>query len=431
MNNAPETTAPEMPSVRTCPFDPPKEYKTIRSENPVAQFRTPRGDLAWLITRFDDIKKVLTDPRFSSDPTKPGFPSYLTGEIQPPPGYFLLMDSPNHHRLRSVIVQELKGPRLEELRPKMQAIVDEQLSRMLTLTPPVDLIQVFALPVASLIICDLLGVPHQDHAFVQDRTDTILDRSRTPKEQEAAAIEMMMYFDKIVTEKEQNPGDDLLGRLIQDPVRSSKIDHAELVGLAALILLSAYDTMVQVIGLGTLTLLNHPEQLEALMENPALADKLTDELARYLTVNHAGLPRVATEDVVVGGQTIRAGEGVVVMLNSGNRDEQAFDQPDQFDVHRSTRDHVGFGHGLHKCIGAHYARMELSIVFTQLFQQVPGLQVTVPTSELEFRDEMVLYGVKSLPVTWDLQAKPLVARAPQAVGTSTEGCPMHTGAKHV
>ncbi|GEM46878.1 cytochrome P450 [Deinococcus cellulosilyticus] len=423
---------PEMPSVRPCPFDPPAEYRNIRAEAPVAQFRTPRGNLAWLITRFDDIKQVLTDPRFSSDPTRPGFPSYLTGDILPPPGYFLLMDSPDHHRLRSVIVQELKGARLEELRPKMQAIVDAQVERMLQMTPPVDLIQVFALPVASLIICDLLGVPYQDHSFVQDRTDTILDRSRTPKEQEAAAIELMMYFDRIVTEKEQHPENDLIGRLIQDPARSSKINHAELVGLAALILLSAYDTMVQVIGLGTLTLLNHPEQVQDILSSPVLIDKLTDELVRYLTVNHAGLPRVATEDVVVGGQTIRAGEGVVVMLNSGNRDEEAFTLPDEFNVHRSTRDHVGFGHGLHKCIGAHYARMELGIVFSSLFRQVHGLQVTVPTHELEFRDEMVLYGVKQLPVSWDLRAKPVqIQENTEGAAPEAKGCPMHAGGQHV
>jgi cytochrome P450 len=391
---------PDLPTKRTCPFDPPPEFRQFRAESPVVRVRTPRGDSAWLVTRYDDIRAVLTDRRFSSDPQLPGFPTYLTGDIAPPPGFFLLMDAPDHHRLRSLIVDEFKGSKLDALRPLMQRVVDRNLDKLVALAPPVDLITSFALPVAAQIICEMLGVPYQDHGFVQSRTDTILDRSRSPAEQEQAVVELMGYFDRVVTAKEAAPEDDLIGRLICDPERYSQVSHEEVVGLAALLLLSAYDTMAQVIGLGTVVMLQHPDQLATFLGDSSLAENFVDEMVRYLSVNHAGLPRVATDEVMVGGQLIRRGEGVVVMVNSGNRDESVYHDADRFDIHRRAKDHVGFGHGLHKCIGAHFARAELVIVFRSLFQRLPTLALAAPVESLSFRHEMVLYGLKRLPVIW-------------------------------
>jgi cytochrome P450 len=395
-----DTTLPDLPTRRACPFDPPPEFQRFRTESPVVRVRTPRGDSAWLVTRREDIRAVLTDRRFSSDPQLPGFPTYLTGDVAPPPGFFMLMDSPDHPRLRSVVVDEFKGSKLDALRPLMQRVVDRNLDKLAAMTPPVDLIGAFALPVAAQIICEMLGVPYDDHGFVQSRTDTILDRSRAPAEQEQAVVELMAYFDRVVTAKEAQPEDDVMGRLILDPERFNQVSHAERVGLAALLLLSAYDTMAQVIGLGTVVLLQHPDQLATLIDNPSLDENFVDEMVRYLSVNHAGLPRVATDDVKVGDQVIRRGEGVVVMVNSGNRDEAAYENPDCFDIHRRAKDHVGFGHGLHKCIGAHFARAELAIVFRSLFKRLPRLSLAEAVDALPFRHDMVLYGLKRLPVTW-------------------------------
>jgi cytochrome P450 len=391
---------PPFPMTRTCPLDPPPEYKRLRVEQPISRVRTPRGDAAWLVTRLEDIRAVLTDKRFSSDPRQPGYPSYMSGDVPPPPGFFMQMDAPEHPRLRALVTREFMARHVEVLRPRMQRIVDERIDALLKRTPPVDLISELALPVASTVICELLGVPQKDHPFIQDRTDTVLDRSKPPKEAETAVVELMGYFDQVVTAKERTPADDLLGRLVSDPARQSQATHQELVGIAALLLLGGYDTLVQVIGLGTLTLLQHPDQLAEFKANPSLGDTLVDELVRYLTVNHAGLPRVALADVEVGGQLIRAGEGVLVMLNSGNRDETAFQKPDCFDIHRETKNHVGFGHGLHKCIGAAFARAELQIVFRTLFQRIPTLRLAVPLEELPFRHEMVLYGLRKLPASW-------------------------------
>jgi cytochrome P450 len=400
------TATPPLPTQRACPFDPPPQYKRLRVERPVSKVKTPRGDTAWLVTQHEDIRAVLADARFSSDPRQPGYPSYLAGDVDPPPGFFMQMDAPTHPHLRELVVGEFKNKHVETLRPRMQKIVDDAIADMLKLAPPVDFVKVLALPVAARIICELLGVAYGDHGFIQDRTDTVLDRSRPAAESEAAAAELIAYFDRVVTEKEHAPADDLLGRLVAGPGREGRISHNELVGVAALLLLGGYDTMAQVIGLGTLTLLRHPDQLAELVQDPSLAETLVDELVRYHTVNHAGLPRAALADVEVGGQLIRAGEGVIVMLNSGNRDETVFKDPDHFDIRRQTRNnHVGFGHGLHKCIGAAFARAELQIVFNTLFRALPTLRLAVPAEALSFRDEMVLYGLQGLPLAWDASGR--------------------------
>ncbi|MFC5475895.1 cytochrome P450 [Paraherbaspirillum soli] len=391
---------PDLPMTRTCPFDPPPEYKQLRLEQPISKVRTPRGDVAWLVTRHKDIRTILADRRFSSDPLAAGYPSYLSGDVAPPPGFFMQMDAPVHSRLRDLVINEFKGSHVDTLRPRMQSIVDKMIDDMLKLPPPVDFVSVMALPTASLIICELLGVPYEDSPFIQNRTDTVLDRSRSAEESQNAAIELMMYFDGVITAKEKNPGDDLLGRLVADPANRDLASHQELVGIAALLLLGGYDTMAQVMGLGTLTLLQHPDQLAQFMQDATLAETLVDELVRYLSVNHSGLPRAATADVEVGGQLIRAGEGVLLMLNSGNRDEAVYPNADAFDIHRQTPSHVGFGHGLHKCIGAAFARAELQIAFTTLFRRVPSLQLATTVDALPFRHEMVLYGLKKMPVTW-------------------------------
>ena len=394
-----ETIMP-LPTQRTCPFDPPPEFKVFRAERPICQVRTPRGDPAWLITRHQDIRAVLTDKRFSSSPLAKGYPSYLSGDVAPPPGFFMQMDAPEHNRLRDLVINEFKSKHVEALRPRMQAIVDKMIDRLLQLPKPVDFVKEMALPTASLVICELLGVQMQDSPFIQLKTDTVLDRSSLPEQSQMAAYELMMYFDRIITAKEQTPSDDLLGRLIADTAKTGAASHQELVGVAALLLLGGYDTMAQVMGLGTLALIKYPDQLAQLRANPVLAETLVDEMVRYHSVNHAGLPRAATADVEIGGQLIRAGEGVLVMLNSGNRDETAFPDADRFDICRRAAGHVGFGHGLHKCIGVAFAHAELEIAFTTLFRRIPGLRLACPEEELRFRDEMVLYGLKSLPVCW-------------------------------
>jgi cytochrome P450 len=393
------TAAPDFPMARSHPLDPPPQYRSLRRDQPVVKVRTPRGP-AWLVTRHDDCAAVLTEPSFSSDPRTPGFPSYMSGDVPPPPGFFLQLDPPDQPRLRRLVTREFLAGRMAALRPRMQEILDELIGRMLARDNSAELVADLAYPMAATVICELLDVPTQDQEIFVGLTDTVLDRSSPPAETTRAAEELMAYFDRMVTAKKRAPRDDLFGRLITHE-RAELLSHEELVGLAALLLLSGYDTMAQMIGLGVLTLLEHPDQLAELRADPTLMPGAVEEMLRYLSINHSGLPRAATKDVVIGGQRITAGDGVLVMLNAANRDESVFADPDVFDIHRpAVNRHIAFGHGFHKCIGLTLARIELSTVFTGLFDRIPGLRARKAIDELPFRHDMVLYGVRELPVEW-------------------------------
>lgn len=393
------TDLPAFPMPREHPLDPPPAYRDLREAAPIARVTTRRGPV-WLVTRHEDTRTVLTDRRFSSDPRTPGYPSYLTGDVPPPPGFFMQLDPPDHPRLRRTVSREFLVNHIDALRPRMTAILDPLIDQMLDRPPPVDLVRALAYPMASMVICELLGVPYDDHVFFEEKVDAVLSRTAPPEQTEQAAIELMGYFDRLVTAREAEPGDDILGRLVRQQTSSSRISHQELVGIAALMLLGGYDTMAQMIGLGTVTLLGHPDQKDALVADPSLIPGAVEELLRYLTVNHSGLPRAATEDVMVGDVRIAAGDGVLVLINSANRDAGVFDRPDEFDIRREGRGHVAFGHGFHKCVGATMARAELAVVFGTLFRRVPTLRLASPVEALPYRHDMVLYGLYELPVTW-------------------------------
>ena len=405
MNSIPEIA--ELPLPRGHALHPPPRYRELTMERPVVKVRTPRGDHAWLITRFEDVRAVLVDPRFSSDPRTPGFPSYLTGGLEPPPGFFMQFDNPDHSRLRGSVSREFIAGRMEAMRPRMRQILDELIAAMTAgargaepeAELKADLIEQLALPMSARVICEFLGVSPGDTRTVKAHVDVLLDRVKPPEEVIRAAMQLSAYFEQLVTDKAQHPAEDLLSMLVQGSPGNG-VQRPELVGIATLLLLGGYDTMVQMIGLGVLTLLEHPQQLAELVADESLMPNAVDELLRYLTVNHAGLPRAALADVEIGGQLIHAREGVLVMINAANRDPAVFPDPDAFDIHRKASRHVAFGYGLHKCIGLALARIELETVFGGLFKRLPGLRLTMPIQSLSFRHDMVLYGVNELPVTW-------------------------------
>ncbi|MEO5873431.1 MAG: cytochrome P450 [Streptosporangiaceae bacterium] len=396
----PASALPSFPMPRTHPLNPPPRYAELQAEQPVFRVSTPRGEPVWMVTRHEDVRAVLTDLRFSSDPKTPGYPSYISGDTPIPPGFFLNQDPPDHTRLRRLVTREFLIGQMEARRPRMRRILDDLLEDLVRAGNSADLVRQLALPMAATVMCELLDVPFEDHRIFVTLTDTILDRSSTPEQAGAAATELMAYFDRVVTARKLRPTDDILGRLVAQEEAGS-LGHDEFVGLAALLLLSGYDTMAQMIGLGVATLLAHPDQLDQLKNDPSLFPQAVEELLRYLSINHAGLPRVATEDLTVGGVRIRAGEGLLVMLNTANRDAAVFEAPDVFDIHRKDpQQHVAFGHGFHKCIGLTLARVELSTVFAGLFERLPALKPARPLEDLPFRHDMVLYGVRELPVTW-------------------------------
>ncbi len=394
------TAIPDFPLPRAHPLDLPPAYRELTADRSVFQVRMPDGQLVWLVTSHEDVRAVLKDLRFASDPQVDGYPSYIAGDGPLPAGFFLYQDPPDHTRLRRLVTRDFMISEMEAHRPRMEAILDGLIDDMTRQGSSGDLVRQLALPMAATVMCELLNVPYEDHAVFVPLADTILDRSSSPEESEKAAHGLMGYFDNLVREKEQNPTDDMLGKLVAHE-NAGLLTHDEFVGMAAVILLSGYDTLVQTIGLGVATLLEHPDQVADLKADPSLFPTAVEELLRYLSINHAGLPRAALEDVEVGGQLIRKGEGVLVMLNTANRDATVFEDPDRFDIHREgPQRHVAFGHGFHKCIGLTLARVELSAVFAGLFKRLPDLRLAEPLEGLPFRHDMVIYGVRRLPVQW-------------------------------
>jgi len=399
------TGLPEFPMRRRPPFDPPDRYAHMRDETPVSRAVLPTGDPVWLVTGHENVRSILVDPRVSSDRTLPGFPTIVRiSEKQRKNmssfGRALIgADPPVHTDQRRMLITEFTVKRVQALRPRIEQIVAERIDAMLASGGPVDLVKELALPVPSLVICELLGVPYSDRDFFQGRTKVLIRRSTPQEERQAVADELQEYFEKLITAKEADPGDDLLGRLIVRNRETQVFSHELLVGLANLLLLAGHETTANVIALGTLALLEHPDQRAALVTDPDLAPVAVEELLRYLTIVEAG-SRVAMADIDIAGTTIKAGEGLIALGASANRDAAAFGHPDDFDIERGARHHVAFGYGIHQCLGQNLARTELDVVFRTLFARIPGLRLAVDVADLPFKDDAFIYGVYELPVSW-------------------------------
>ncbi|MCO8303474.1 MULTISPECIES: cytochrome P450 [Streptomyces] len=387
------------PVPRTCPLDPAPVFGSLRENRRLHRVRLDfDGSEVWLVTRHSDARAVLSDERFSSDFSREGFPARMT--VQPPgPGTFIRMDPPEHSRLRRAVVDEFKRKRVEALRPAVQTIVDDLIDSMLKSGSPADLVQCIALPLPTLVICELLGVPYADRHFFQECTGVIGDHSATPARRQVVRDELRAYIDRLVGRKTEHPEDDLLSRVAAERDRDH-LTHDEIVGIATLLMIAGFETIANQIGVGTLTLLRHPEQIRALRADPSLVPGVVEETLRHQTVIDYGLRRVAVQDVEIAGQTIRAGEGVVVVLASANRDEDAFPDPERLDPRREANEHLAFGHGLHQCVGQLLARLQLGVLWGTLFTRVPTLRTAVPLEEIPFRTDMFVHGVHALPVTW-------------------------------
>jgi cytochrome P450 len=393
------------PLRRACPFDPPAQYATLRAEQPVTRVRVPDGQLAWLVTRYEDVRRLLTDPRVSADRGHPNLP--LTEPVTPQGRQAIAavarsligLDPPEHGKRRRMLVTEFTVRRIQRLRPRIQQIVDGRIDELLAGPRPADLVSVLALPVTSMVICELLGVPYTEREYFQHRVTVQVRRDVAPEQRRQAGAELRGFIDRLVTVKEAAPGDDLLGRLIVRRRSIPELDHELLVGLAMLLLIAGFESTANMISLGVASLLQHPEQLATLAAEPAAVSAATEELLRYLSIVDT-MPRVATADIEVGGVTIRAGEGLLFGFAAANHDEDAFPSASALDVCRSARHHVAFGYGSHQCLGQHLARCELEVVFRTLFARVPSLRLAAPVEDLPFKEYSNVYGLERLPVTW-------------------------------
>jgi cytochrome P450 len=396
---------PRVPMDRTSPFDPPAEYRRLRTEDPVSRLGFPDGRQGWLLSRYEDVRALLADPRVSSRRTLGTNP---IRELPPEaeelfriqPGQFIGMDPPEHTRYRRLLTGQFTVRRMNALTPRIEQIVADHLDAMAAMTPPVDLVQAFALPVPSLVICELLGVPYADRALFQRRARALLSMNTDFKTLMQARNEMRSYMFDLIAAKRRQPEDDLLSGLIQRETPEGELTDEELVNIGNLLLIAGHETTANMLGLGTLTLLQHPEQLAVLRSDPPLLDQAVEELLRYLSIVQFGVVRTALEDLEVGGRRIRAGEPIIASLASADRDPGQFPDPDVLDVTREYSPHLAFGHGVHQCLGQQLARVEMKAGFRALFGRFPTLRLAVPLDQVPMRTETFVYGVHELPVTW-------------------------------
>jgi cytochrome P450 len=384
-------------------FAPAPELAELRAGKGITRIRTAFGMEAWVVTRFADVREVLSDPaRFSNARLQeagraPGLPPVSSEErARQLAGTMLVADPPEHTRLRRMLTPEFTVRRMRRLEPRIREIVDEHLDAMERHGPPVDLVTEFALPVPSLVICELLGVPYADRAAFQERSSRQLDLSISIEERMRAGRESRVYMAELVARAQADPGDDMLGMLVRE--HGDDLTAGELTGIASLLLIAGHETTANMLGLGTLALLRQPDQLAIVRDQPEHVDAAVEELLRWLTIVHTGTGKMATVDTEIAGQPIAAGEFVLCALPTANRDPELRADPDRLDVTRGGVGHVAFGHGIHHCLGAPLARMEMRIGFPALLQRFPGLAEVPGTAR--FRSFSVIYGLTSLQVAW-------------------------------
>ena len=398
------TQAPELPPLhmRRVAFDPTPALSEIRETDGVRTMVNSFGMTVYLVTRHEDIKDVLSDHERFSNGRPPGF--VLPGATEIPEeevtsarsGNLLSLDPPEHQRLRRMLTAEFTIRRMKLLEPRIAEIVDAQLESMEKAGPPVDLVTNFALPIPSLVICELLGVPYDDRDDFQQRSASQLDLSIPIPERLELQRQSRAYMRSLVERSRQQPGEDILGMLVRE--HGEELTDDELIGIASLLLLAGHETTSNMLGLGTLALLRHPDQLAAVRDNPDAIGPAVEELLRWLSIVHTAIPRITTTDVEIAGVPIRAGELVFVSLPSGNRDPDFIDSPELLDIRRGAPGHLAFGHGVHHCLGAPLARMEMRIAFPALLRRFPGLAEVPDTAG--FRSFHAVYGLTSLQVTW-------------------------------
>jgi cytochrome P450 len=363
------------------------------------------GSTPWLITGYKESRALFSDARVSVDDRRPGFPHWngaFAATVHERPRSVFTSDAEEHTRFRRMLSKPFTYKRVEGLRPAIQTITDDCIDAMLSGPKPADIVAALALPIPSLVISQLLGVPYEEAAYFQEQADIKLARFANAEENAKRSLELATYMATLVEAKISEPAEDAVSDLAER-VKAGEITVKEAAQLATGLLVAGHETTANMIGLGVLALLQYPDQLAAIRdtEYPAVAANAVEELLRYLSIVHTGQRRVAVEDIAIAGEVIRAGEGIIIDLAPANWDAEMFDEPDRLYLHRAgAEQNVAFGYGRHQCVGQQLARAELQIVFPTLFRRIPMLRLAIPIEEVSFKHDRLAYGVYELPVTW-------------------------------
>ena len=401
--SAPSSAPPSFPFRRTCPFDPPPQYATARAAGAVAPVSLWNGKRAWLVTRHEDIRAVLSDDRrFSGAMAQPDFPAITPARVivDQNERAFVGMDNPAHDAYRRLFTREFSVRRMQALAPKIAAIAEQLIEDLERGGPPADLVPALAVKFPSLVMSALFGSAFDDHEFIIRCAVARHGLTQSTAVAEVRARELAAYVRRLIDTKEAHPGDDMVSRIIEEHVKTARLSRDDFAEIGAMILRAGHDTTTNMIGMGTLLLLQNDAVRGQLAADPALIEGAVEELLRFVSPVQFSPRRVAQEDVEIGGVTIPKGEGLFMLLASANRDEAVFAQPDSLDAGRDASRHLAFGFGIHQCLGQMLARYELQIVFEAILRRLPGLRLAVPFEDIRFKHDMQIYGVHNLPVAW-------------------------------
>ncbi|MDQ4021783.1 MAG: cytochrome P450 [Actinomycetota bacterium] len=373
----------------------------------IRRVTTPAGDPAWLVTDYDDVKALLSDPRLGRSHADPERASRISqSAIFGGPMGHPSIEAEEHARTRRLLAPAFSARRMASLRPRVTAIIADLLDAMAHQPRPVDLHEAVSFPLPALVICELLGVPYVDREDFRRWSDDAGHQTDAARSQ-AGLMKLWQYMRELVDRKRAEPGDDVISDLIAAAAADPELSADGIAMLSAGLLFAGHETTVTAIDRGVTLLLAHPEQADALRHDPALIEPAVEEILRSWlpmrtsgTEQAAGLPRYANIDFAFGGVTIQTGELVMLGLRQANLDEQLFPEPDRFDVRRAHNPHLTFGHGPRFCVGAPLARIELQTVFAALLDRFPTLRLAVPIEALRGRDELLTGGLVELPVTW-------------------------------
>jgi cytochrome P450 len=382
-------------------------YARLREEAPVYRTILPSRQVAWLVTRYDDVLTVLKDERFAKDrfnampPGRRAKMPWVPNLLKPLARNMLDLDAPDHTRLRALVHKAFAPRLIERLRERIQTLCDDLLT-VVQHNGSLELIREYALPLPATIIAELLGIPPQDRTKFHSWSTSIVSVSSSGDLLRALPQVwlFMRYLRTLFKQRRAYPRDDLVTALVQAEEAGDMLSEDELLAMVFLLLIAGHETTVHLISSGTLALLAHPEQLNLLRQNPALIKPAIEELLRYTSPVAMATERFAREDITIGGMTIPRGEQVLAVLGSANRDERQFPNPDILDITREPNRHLAFGQGVHFCLGAPLARLEGQIAVNTLLRRIPNLHLTSAPESLSWRKGLFLHGLEQLPLVF-------------------------------
>ncbi|MET7853750.1 cytochrome P450 [Streptomyces avermitilis] len=391
---------PDPPSV--CELPP--ELAEIRDGRSVVEVKFPDGISGWMVTKHADVRKVLVDSRFSSKVMATAAAAMSETETGKLMNESLVgMDAPEHTRLRKLVTKAFTARRVETLRPRITELVGQLLDELETLPRPVDLVKNFSVPLPVRVICELLGVPAGDQDTFHAWSNALLGDWQQVVEKEAATVSLVKYFGDLIAVKRENPADDLISELIAISDGDSTLTEREIIALSIGILSAGHETTANQISMFLVTLLHNPEELDKLRDNREAIPKAVDELLRFVPLTTTGgiIPRLTTAEVELsGGQVLPAGAVVLPAVATANRDPEVFEDGERLNVTRENNPHLAFGAGIHHCLGAQLARIELQEALGAILDRMPQVRLAVPESELRLKSASIIRGLESLPITW-------------------------------